>query len=207
MYKGARVVGYVRLSKAAEGGYSLAAQEKSIRDACEYRGWELLRVESDPGASGKSLKRPGLMRAIAACKAGETSGVVCAKLDRISRSVGDFANLAGRSQKDGWALIVLEPEIDLSSPYGEAVANILMTFAQLERRMISARTKAALNEARSQGMRLGRPPVTSSILRAKVRSVYERVGSLRRTARELNDTGMASPLGKRWHPNSVRRCL
>ena len=55
-----------------------------------------------------------------------------------SRGRGD---LLERAQKGGWNIVVLEPEIDLSSPYGEAIANILVTFAQLERRMISARTK------------------------------------------------------------------
>src|SRR5437870_727884 len=156
--RGDTVIGYARLSKAADNRYSIAGQVKAIEAACSYRGWRLLRVETDPAASGKTLRRrPGLERAIHACQRGDASGIVAAKLYRISRSVKDFAELLERAQKGGWNIVVLEPEIDLSSPYGEAIANILVTFAQLERRMISARTKVALAEARAQGVAVGRP--------------------------------------------------
>jgi DNA invertase Pin-like site-specific DNA recombinase len=91
---GEKVIGYVRVSTEEQGasGAGLEAQRSAIESECARRGWELLRVEEDV-LSGKSLKRPGLLAALAACGSGAVSGIVVAKLDRLSRSLVDFANL------------------------------------------------------------------------------------------------------------------
>jgi DNA invertase Pin-like site-specific DNA recombinase len=206
--RGDTVIGYARLSKAAENGYSVAAQVKAIDAACAYRGWRLLRVETDPAASGKTLRRrPGLERAINACQRGEASGIIAAKLDRISRSVKDFADLLERAQKGGWNIVVLEPEMDLSSPYGEAMANILMTFAQLERRMISARTKTALAEAKAQGVSIGRPQVLPSSTIRRIHELRRRGNSLRNIASILASKGVPTAHGGVWRAGTVQKVL
>ena len=84
-----------------------------------------------------------------------------------------------------------------------------MVFAQLERRMISARTKSALAEARSRGVTLGRPSKTTQELRNIVRDAYNRMGSQQRTADELNRVGLATPTGqgRRWYRTTVARAL
>lgn len=67
-------------------GVGLDAQREAIEAEAERRGWQLVRIEEDR-LSGKSLNRPGLTRALKACKSGEVSGIVVAKLDRLSRSL------------------------------------------------------------------------------------------------------------------------
>jgi DNA invertase Pin-like site-specific DNA recombinase len=99
---GDRVVGYVRVSTDDQGanGAGLEAQRQAVRSECERRGWELLRFEEDV-LSGKTLRRPGLEAALAACRSGEAAGIVVAKLDRLSRSIVDFARLLEEARKKG----------------------------------------------------------------------------------------------------------
>src|SRR5690242_12166914 len=96
----ATVVGYVRVStdEQAESGLGLAAQRAAIDAETARRGWTLVAVYTD-AASGKSLAgRSGLADALAAVEAGEAGGIVVAKLDRLSRSLADYANLMARAQ-------------------------------------------------------------------------------------------------------------
>ena len=105
-----RVCGYTRVSTSeqAQSGAGLEAQEAAIRAEAERRGWELVQVFEDAGASGKSLNgRPGLSEAIAAVERGEAEGLVVSKLDRLSRSLLDFAGLMERARKRGWSLVAL----------------------------------------------------------------------------------------------------
>ena len=90
-----RVFGYVRVSseEQATSGQSLAAQEEKLRLYARLHGLELVDLVSDAGISGKSLDRPGISRILEGLKAGEASGIVVAKMDRLSRSVGDWARL------------------------------------------------------------------------------------------------------------------
>lgn len=161
------MVGYVRVSTAEHGdsGLGLEAQRSAIAAECHQRGWILRAIHEDAGASGKTMNgRPALAAALTMVKAGEAEGIVVAKLDRLSRSLLDFVGLVARAQKEGWNLVALDLGIDLSTPAGEAMANVMATFSQLERRLISQRTKDALAVKRSQGVRLGRPPSTSPAL-------------------------------------------
>ena len=74
----------------------------------------------------------------------------------------DFTALMATAQKQGWALVALDCAVDTTTPAGEAMANVLATFAQFERRLISQRTKDALAAKKAQGVRLGSPPPASS---------------------------------------------
>jgi DNA invertase Pin-like site-specific DNA recombinase len=78
--EGTTVIGYARVSTEEQGaeGAGLEAQRAAIRAECDRRGWILDRIEEDV-LSGKSLKRPGLQRAVDDCRAGEADGLVVAK--------------------------------------------------------------------------------------------------------------------------------
>jgi DNA invertase Pin-like site-specific DNA recombinase len=89
---------------------------------------------------------------------GDAKALVVAKLDRLSRSLLDFAGLMAKAQKQGWGVIALHVQVDTSTASGEAMANLLATFAQFERRLIGQRTKEALAIKRASGVRLGRLP-------------------------------------------------
>ena len=141
-----RVLAYVRVStdeqKNSRAG--IEAQRRAILHECERRGWHLVDVIEDAGYSAKDLKRPGVRIALDTLRAGRAEALVVAKLDRLSRSMLDFASIMASAQKQGWALVALDCAVDTTTPAGEAMANVLATFAQFERRLISQRTKDAL---------------------------------------------------------------
>jgi DNA invertase Pin-like site-specific DNA recombinase len=167
-----------------------------------------VHVFDDVGVSGKSLSgRSGLQEALAMIERGEASALVVAKLDRLSRSLLDFAGVMERARRRGWSLVALDLGVDTSTPSGEMMASVLATFAQFERRLIGQRTRDALAVKRGQGVRLGRP-------REIPRAVVERIYELRSTglsvagiARRLNEEGVETPRGGRWHPPGVSRVL
>src|SRR5262249_16065086 len=158
MGSGEKVIGYVRVSTDEQGanGAGLDAQRFAIEAECKRRGWQLERIEEDV-LSGRSLNRPGLQRALAACAPGEVAAVVVPKLDRVSRSLIGFAGLLEQARRAGWNVVALDLGIDLSTPSGEFLASVMASAAQWERRIIGQRTKEALQVKKAQGVRLGRP--------------------------------------------------
>lgn len=88
---------------------------------------------------------------------GDACTLVVSKLDRLSRSLVQFAELMERSRRKGWSLVALDLGVDTSTPAGEMMASVLASFAQYERRLIGQRTRDALAVKREQGVRLGRP--------------------------------------------------
>ncbi len=80
--------------------------------------------------------------------------LVVAKLDRLSRSVADFAGLLDAAQRGGWGLVALDLGVDTSTPAGELVANVMAAVAQWERRTIGQRTREGLAAKRDSGVSL-----------------------------------------------------
>jgi DNA invertase Pin-like site-specific DNA recombinase len=157
------IVGYCRVSSEAQGedGYGLDAQADAILRACQGRDWQP-RLMREVASAGKA-SRPVLEQAVQAVEeAGGT--LMVARLDRLSRSVGHFAGLLDRAQAKGWTIICLDPAVDMSTPYGRAMAGMASVFAQLERELISQRTKEGLRAAKKRGG--GHPPgkVTPELL-------------------------------------------
>lgn len=203
-----RFVGYVRVSTAeqADSGAGLAAQRATIEAEAARRGWTVAETYEDTAASGKSLAgRPALAEALAALDRGEAAGLVVAKLDRLSRSVGDAADLLDRAQRGGWALVACDLGVDTSTPAGEAMANVMATFAQLERRLIGQRTRDALAVRRAQGVQLGRPRTLPADVVDRI--VADRVAGLGWSAigRALDAENVPTAQGgARWYPATVR---
>src|SRR5207249_3968739 len=133
------VIGYVRLSKA-ESGHGLSVQRKGVEDYCERRGLELVRIEEDNGASGRSTrKRPGLAAAIEACRAEGCGGIVATRVDRLARSSLDFHRIIEQVQKAGATVLFSEQEsFSLDTAEGRMLVGILSSFAQFEADLISA---------------------------------------------------------------------
>ena len=158
------VLGYVRVSTSeqAASGLGLAAQEAAIRHHCERNGWELVDLVHDDGVSAKDLKRPGLRHALERIASGEVAGLVAAKLDRLSRSVVDFATLMTWMDDAGASLVALDMGIDTSTAAGRLVANVMAAVAEWERDTIAARTRDAAAVRRTQGGVMGLPGVRDS---------------------------------------------
>jgi DNA invertase Pin-like site-specific DNA recombinase len=204
------VVGYVRVSTSeqADSGAGLEAQRAAISGAAQRRGWQLVHVFEDAGASGKSMNgRPGLTGALDVVERGDADALAVAKLDRLSRSLLDFAALMERARKRGWNLIALDLGVDTSTPSGEMMASVLATFAQFERRLIGQRTKDALAVKRAQGVRLGRPREIPEATVARISDLYRAGLSVAAIARRLNEDGVSTPRGGRWHSPGVKRAL
>ena len=145
-----KVIGYIRTS-TEEQGLGLEAQRARIEAYCGLYGHELVSIESDQ-ASGRSMARPGLQRALTA----KADGIIVAKLDRLTRSVVDLgAILDGLGSR---ALVSVGEQVDTSSAAGRLVLNLLTSVAQWEREAISERTSAALQAKRAKGERAGNVP-------------------------------------------------
>jgi DNA invertase Pin-like site-specific DNA recombinase len=105
-----RVVTYGRVSTSeqADSGAGLGAQRAAIDVAAKARGWEIVARFEDGGITGSTLDRPGLTEALAMVERGEAGTLAVAKLDRLSRSLMDFAALTERARRKGWALVALD---------------------------------------------------------------------------------------------------
>src|SRR5436189_894595 len=205
-----RVLGYVRVSSDEQrtSGAGLAAQRASIEAECRRRGWQLVEVIEDAGYSAKHLRRPGVQLALETLRKREANALVVAKLDRLSRSMLDFTALMAKATRQGWALVALDCAVDTTTPAGEAMANVLATFAQFERRLIGQRTREALAMKKKQGVRLGRPQSISPKLARRIKSMRSRGLTLQAICDKLNAEGVTTPRGgSTWRPTSLRSVL
>jgi DNA invertase Pin-like site-specific DNA recombinase len=199
-------IGYIRVSTSEQGqsGAGLAAQRAAILTEAERRGWAVKVIE-DSGFSGKDLKRPGILAALDAMKHHKAKALVVAKLDRLSRSMLDFAAIMDRATRESWALVALDVGVDTSTASGEMVANVLATFAQFERRLISQRTRDALAVKRAEGTRLGRDRAIPSEVAHRIREQRSAGMTLQAIADGLNLDGIPTARGgRRWYTSTVR---
>lgn len=198
-----KVIGYLRVSTIGQE-YGIQAQRQAIERQAQDRGWEVEWIE-DAGRSGKDIDRPGITRALDLLKQGSAEALVVSKLDRLSRSLADFARLLETANKQGWGVVAIDLGIDTTTPTGELVANIMAAVSRWERQMIGLRTREGLAVAKANGVRIGRPSrVAPDVIERIVRE--RRAGStLAAIAERLNEDGTPTAGGGRWHPATLRR--
>lgn len=146
------IAGYIRES-TSEQILGIEAQRNAI-----LAKYPSARLYVDAGVSGRTNKRPALLRLRKDIEAGEIDGVVIVRLDRLMRSLGHLCELLAFFKQHDCTLVSLDGSIDLSTPMGRAMCGIAGVFAQLESELIGARTKEAMLVAAQKGVRLGRPP-------------------------------------------------
>ena len=206
-----RAVAYLRVStvEQSDSGAGLAAQRASIEAEVARRGWVLVDSFTDSAASGKSLVgREALTAALAAVEDGRADILVVAKLDRLSRSLLDFAGLMARAQSKGWNLVALDLGIDLASPAGEFLASVMASAAQWERRIIGARTREAMAAKKAAGVRLGRPRLVPDEVCQQIQRLREEGLTWQRISDRLNEEQLPTGQGRgRWYPASARTAL
>lgn len=222
-----RTVAYLRVStdKQADHGVSLAAQRAKVAAYASLYDLTLVDVIVDAGESAKSLKRPGLQRALSMLADKTVDALLVVKLDRLTRSVKDLGTLVDRyfSEKAGSALMSVSEQIDTRTAAGRLVLNVLGAVSQWEREAIGERTSAALQHKANCGEYTGGEPpygwrvsadgVTleihdgeQEVIRA-AQKVREAGLSLRKVGAELTERGMLPRSGKNWHAKTVRTLL
>lgn len=203
-----RVAGYCRVSTDGQGerGYGLDAQRLLIEGEVERREWTIHEMYVDIASGGSTRRRPEFARAIRALQSGDADVLMVGKLDRLSRSLLDFAALMVQSRLEGWSIVALDIGVDTSTPNGELIANIIMALAQWERRIIGQRTKDALVSVRARGITLGRPATITASTVAMIETMRVRNEmSYGAIARALNTAAVPTGQGgAKWHASTVR---
>ena len=201
-----KVIGYLRVSteEQSASGLGLADQQSVIEREASRRGWQDVDFIVDKGFSAKNLDRPSIAKALGELKAGQASVLVVSKLDRLSRSLLDFATLMERARREGWEIVVLDIAIDTTQPSGQLMANVMAAFAEYERQLIGSRTSAALQQKKLQGVRLGRPVTLDASIRRRVVESRRTGKTLSSIADELNEAKIPTARnGKSWYPSTV----
>ena len=204
-----KVIAYTRVSteEQARSGLGLADQRLEIEVEAARRGWPQVDYVSDEGFSAKNLARPGIETALEQLRRGEASILVVSKLDRLSRSLLDFAHLMERAKREGWQLVVLDLAIDTTTASGALMANVMACFAEYERALIGQRTSAALQQLKSQGKRLGRPRTLPGHVTARIVAERAEGRTLAAIARGLQNDAIPTARGGRWFPSTVKAVL
>ena len=187
----------------------------------QFSGWIPLPDNYDDGGfSGASLERPALERLLHAVEAGTIDCVVVYKVDRLSRSLFDFARLMSLFDRHGVSFVSVTQEFNTTTSLGRLTLNILLSFAQFERELISERTRDKLSAARKKGKWIGGVPVLGYDIDPaggrlivnkreadRVREIFavcEEAGTLAAGLREVNRRGL---LTKTWTTKNGRQYI
>jgi site-specific DNA recombinase len=137
------------------------------RESCEafirsqsHEGWTLLPDRYDDGGfTGGNMDRPALKRLMADIEAGKVDAVVVYKVDRLSRSLLDFARLMQTFEKYRVSFVSVTQQFNTATSMGRLVLNVLLSFAQFEREIISERTRDKIAATRRKGKWAGGWPI------------------------------------------------
>src|SRR4051794_8961250 len=199
------------------------------RDACEAyvasqraEGWLLVRDRYDDGGfSGGTLERPALKRLLADIEQGRIDVIVVYKIDRLSRSLMDFAKLVETMEAYGVTFVSVTQSFNTTTSMGRLTLNILLSFAQFEREVIGERIRDKFAASRARGMWMGgkvplgydvvaRKLVPNEVEAARVRRVFElfvESGSCVETVRRLRAEGATSKSGRLLDRGDVYKLL
>jgi site-specific DNA recombinase len=221
---GLRLDAYVRVSKVAgregESFISPTVQKERIETWASLHGAELRWHEPELDVSGGGMRRPVFDQIMDRIRAGESGGVVVAKLDRFARTLVGALGVLEEFERHGAVLVSVADNIDLSTPMGKAFLRILLVFAELERDRISESWLTATSNAVDRGIHIVKfTPVGYEKMPDKrlkpggeapaIREAFlMRAAHVTRTeiARRLDETA-PRPNGGRWTPPMVDRII
>lgn len=147
---------YIRVSTLdqAREGYSLDAQERTLRKWCTEHNADVYQLYADRGLSGKDIEhRPAMQELLQDAKEQRYDAIIFWALSRFTRSVSDLYDILSLLQKHNIDMISYTESFDTSSPMGRAMIGIVGIFAQLERELTAERVSAAMAERALQGKR------------------------------------------------------
>lgn len=203
-----RVIGYVRVSTSKQD-IGPEVQMLDLDMEAHAQGWQL-EIRREDAASAKSLKgRPVLAAALADLRAGRADMLAVSKLDRLSRSVADFAQLLDDSHRQGWHIACLDLDVDTTTVTGRAMAQVTAVFAEMERRRIGERTRDAMARIKAEHpeRHLGRPATLAPATVARVHALRAEGHTLRGICDALTAEVVPTATGGKWWPGTVRQVL
>jgi DNA invertase Pin-like site-specific DNA recombinase len=187
------------------------------RVACEAyvasqagEGWQLIKTAYDDGGfSGGSMERPALLRLLQDIDLGRVDIVVVYKVDRLTRSLADFARIVERLEAKGASFVSVTQSFNTTTSMGRLTLNVLLSFAQFEREVTGERIRDKIAASKARGLWMGGNPMLgydpvgrslqiNAIEAAQVRHIFSRyleLGSVHALARDLADQGIRA---KSW---------
>jgi len=198
-------------------------QEAKIRAYAELNDLELVETMRDAGISGKSIKgRSGFQRALGMVLSGRVDALIVYKLDRAFRSARDTLEIAEVLNRKEKALHSITEKLDTTSATGEFFFTLMASLAQMERKLMGERTRAALQQKRAKGQKTGGlvphgyaadsegrlvPDLTERKIIDRIKSLRVAGESTRAIARRVGEEGFTTRKGTRFTQNQVLRIL
>ena len=189
------------------------------REACEafirsqrHEGWQLVRKAYDDGGfSGGSMDRPALQALMKDVSAGLVDVIVVYKIDRLTRSLADFAKMVEVFDAKGVSFVSVTQQFNTTTSMGRLTLNVLLSFAQFEREVTAERIRDKIAASRKKGMWMGGSPplgydvkdkklVVNEAEAATVRQLFEayvRLGSTKALAAWARSEGITTKIRKR----------
>ena len=189
---------------------SLDAQREACLSYIEsqrHEGWKVVdEAYDDGGYSGGNMERPGLIKLLGDIKAGKVDSVVVYKVDRLTRSLADFAKMVETFDASGVSFVSVTQQFNTTTSMGRLTLNVLLSFAQFEREVTGERIRDKIAASKRKGMWMGgRVPVGYDLKdrqlivnkkeTAQVCHIYERyvaLGSVAKLKQELDTQGIRS---------------
>src|SRR5690349_22514894 len=133
------------------------------REACEayirsqaHEGWKLVKTAYDDGGfSGGSMERPALQRLLADLRQGLVDVIVVYKIDRLTRSLADFARIVETLDRQGASFVSVTQQFNTTTSMGRLTLNVLLSFAQFEREVTGERIRDKIAASKRKGMWMG----------------------------------------------------
>lgn len=220
-------VGYCRVSteEQAREGISLEVQEDKIKKYAELHNLNLVKNIVDEGKSGKDLNREGINEILSLIKGREINHIIVYKMDRLTRRTFDLLYLVEEIfKKNKVQFHSITERIDTSTAQGNFFLTIIGAMAQMERDLISERTKAVLHYKIEKGEYVGSPALgylassgDSKLLEIDQREQdtvkrifylkrYKKL-SLGKIAKELNENDVKTKRGGKWYSGTIKLIL
>jgi site-specific DNA recombinase len=191
------------------------------REACEayirsqaQEGWKLVKTAYDDGGfSGGKLERPALQRLLADIGRGLVDVIVVYKIDRLTRSLADFARIVETLDRQGASFVSITQQFNTTTSMGRLTLNVLLSFAQFEREVTGERIRDKIAASKRKGMWMGgnlplgydvkdRQLVINEAEAQTVRYLFRRYGEVGTVAALQADLGQCGIVSKVWTSSS-----
>jgi DNA invertase Pin-like site-specific DNA recombinase len=181
-----------------------------------HEGWRLLAADYDDGGfSGANLERPALKRLMADIRAGRVQTVVVYKVDRLTRSLSDFAGLIELFEARGVSFVSVTQQFNTTTSMGRLMLNVLLSFAQFEREVTGERIRDKIAASKKKGLWMGGTPPIGYELKDKkllvnktqaqvVRHIFRRYAALKSVAKLCRELDAQSFRTKPFTSNAGR---